>query len=879
MCEKNCETQPADPSEQWPSELEEGHREPPFSKESASNAHHLFKNTTCSTREHKTKPTNGVSWFTGWRSDHGEIIWIVLVLAVGIIASTAFGVIGIRGAKNDQELRFQKRASDLTHAVQSTWIDYVTAALWVHEGCRGSRDNANSPGGTDFCSREDFFELHEYITAGGLDFQVVIFAPYVTHEQRAALEEEASEFYRQNYPHLNYTGFQQFAGGVPTYEFQFERRDDQEFYVPNHYVQPVKGNEYRIDFDLNTHPMFTDGLWSWQPLAVGPFLSSSFNSHTHMMVIHPGVPVSEQEQNSTGVAMVNVHFAGLMEQSVIGETNNGLTVFVFVKNMEDDQYTHFGTASFDSHNENKTDGDNNEGLVGGNVVRYGEPEDIEKVRSRHETGLFHEEAWQMQGRTFSIIVTSDVSTFNREMTYIILGTVLIAVACIAIAVCLSQRVRRMKKISAIKAATESERTALIIHNAQEATQKEREMNEYLSHEVRNPLTASMCAAHNLSLLAKGLKPGCCSSAEDLQTIEDDIDVIQSSLTHVNDLLRSILDMHKAASDQLKIDLAPTEILKDVFEPVKAIVYRPNDDYDIQIDCPADLVVLSDRLRLKQIVLNLAVNSKKFIQKGFIRMRATVVEGQVEVSVEDTGPGIPKDKRLRLFSRFQESLDSLSQGTGMGLALSKNLAEIMGCDLVLDDIFDSGVEGCPGARFVLRLNVSPVDPNTLSISPESAPSSQSIDESKGEKALVYTPASIKLPEALTILIVDDDMIVRKMLSRSLKRLAQSWKIQEASNGETAIQLAARESFDLIFLDMYMASVEKQLLGTETAQSLRVNGCKSCICGLSANEMEDAFLKAGANAFMLKPFPCDSDALKAEIVRILGVGLSNPGESSA
>ena len=112
-----------------------------------------------------------------------------------------------------------------------------------------------------------------------------------------------------------------------------------------------------------------------------------------------------------------------------------------------------------------------------------------------------------------------------------------------------------------------------------------------------------------------------------------------------------------------------------------------------------------------------------------------------------------------------------------------------------------------------------------------------------------------------------MIIRKMLSRSLKRLAPTWKLQEASNGETAIRLAGQESFDLIFLDMYMASVEKQLLGTETAQTLRSNGCQSCICGLSANEMEDAFLKAGANAFMLKPFPCDTDDLRTEIVRVI------------
>jgi CheY-like chemotaxis protein len=440
---------------------------------------------------------------------------------------------------------------------------------------------------------------------------------------------------------------------------------------------------------------------------------------------------------------------------------------------------------------------------------------------------------------------------------------------------LSQRVRRIKKINAIKAAAESERTALIIHNAKQETQKEREMSEYLSHEVRNPLTASICAAHNLSLLAKDLKPGCCSTVADVQTVKEDIDVIQSSLTHINDLLRSMLDMHKVASNQLKIDLVSTEIMKDVFEPVKTIVYRANDDYDMQIDCPADLVVLTDRLRLKQIVLNLAVNSKKFVQRGFIRLAAAVVEGRVEISIEDTGPGIPMEKRPKLFDRFQESLDSLCQGTGMGLALSKKLADLMGYDFALDDSYDSGIEGCPGARFVLRLNTPPMVTDSLNAEFGSSSSSMNnrVDEAD---ALVPVPEpTTELPGELSVLVVDDDMIIRKMLSRSLKRLAPSWKIQEASNGETAIQLAAKENFDLIFLDHFMASIHKQLLGTETAQTLRTNGCASRICGLSANDMKDAFLKAGADAFMLKPFPCDSHALKMEIMRVLGLS-SVPGE---
>ncbi len=72
--------------------------------------------------------------------------------------------------------------------------------------------------------------------------------------------------------------------------------------------------------------------------------------------------------------------------------------------------------------------------------------------------------------------------------------------------------------------------------------------------------------------------------------------------------------------------------------------------------------------------------------------------------------------------------------------------------------------------------------------------------------------------------------------------------------TTLQMASSKHFDLIFLDQYMTSVDKQLLGTETAHALRGKGFDGAICGLSANDMEYSFIKAGANAFMIKPFPC-------------------------
>ena len=74
------------------------------------------------------------------------------------------------------------------------------------------------------------------------------------------------------------------------------------------------------------------------------------------------------------------------------------------------------------------------------------------------------------------------------------------------------------------------------------------------------------------------------------------------------------------------------------------------------------------------------------------------------------------------------------------------------------------------------------------------------------------------------------------------------------------------FDLIFVDQYMASAEKQLLGTETVRALRSGGVKSIICGLSANDMERPFLAAGADCFCIKPFPCKKDELIDELLRI-------------
>eukprot|EP00977_Amphora_coffeiformis_P017534 scaffold5772_cov188-Amphora_coffeaeformis.AAC.15 len=232
------------------------------------------------------------------------------------------------------------------------------------------------------------------------------------------------------------------------------------------------------------------------------------------------------------------------------------------------------------------------------------------------------------------------------------------------------------------------------------------------------------------------------------------------------------------------------------------------------------------------------------------------DGHIRIFVEDSGPGIPLEKQDKLFEKFQSSLDSLAQGTGIGLSLCRDLAELMNGSIALDPSFDSGIDGFPGTRFVIDLNTKLLD--------NSVASEHTLD---GEPTTTKDPSEPVLPPNLMVLFTDDDATLRKLFRRSLQRTAPTWNIQEASNGETALRLMETHQFDLIFIDQYMASIQKQMLGTETTRVMRARGYQGIICGLSANALEDAFLAAGADSFMFKPFPCQEEALERELCRVI------------
>ena len=411
----------------------------------------------------------------------------------------------------------------------------------------------------------------------------------------------------------------------------------------------------------------------------------------------------------------------------------------------------------------------------------------------------------------------------------------------------------------------AEKSALLVENARNAAIAERELNEFIAHEVRNPLSAAMSACAFVSVAVHEAEP--LVTEESKKSVREDVDIIDQSLRFINDLLRSMLDVQRAAHKQMTFDITAVSILHDVFEPVAAMLYRRDEAFRVLVDCPQSLAVRWDRLRLQQIILNLSRNSAKFVEKGFIRLRADVEnDDSVCLYVEDSGPGIPEQKRKNLFCRFQKSLDSLNQGTGVGLNLCKNLVDLMDGELRLDETYDSGVEGCPGTRIIVNLKIppEPIYSDHLDATDDENDVEQGIPLSiEEEQSHNFAPP----PGNLSVLFVDDDRVLRKLAVRSINRFAPNWKLREASSGEISLQLVETEKFDVIFMDQYMTSAEHGLKGTETVRALRAKGVSSILVGLSANDLEGAFLKAGADSFVMKPFPCKENELLDLFSRIL------------
>ena len=214
----------------------------------------------------------------------------------------------------------------------------------------------------------------------------------------------------------------------------------------------------------------------------------------------------------------------------------------------------------------------------------------------------------------------------------------------------------------------------------------------MSHELRTPLNAIIGFSQVLRERLFG---------EINEKQEEYLDDILSSGNHLLSLINDVLDLSKVEAGQVELEVAPFS-LRDALERGVVMVRERATKDCVRVALTADPkidVVEGDERRIRQVIFNLLSNAVKFTPAGgAVEVRAAQVDGEVRVSVADTGPGIAPEDHDRIFEEFQQTEAGIEQreGTGLGLALSKRLVELHGGRIW----FDSEVG--KGSTFVFTL---------------------------------------------------------------------------------------------------------------------------------------------------------------------------------
>ena len=216
----------------------------------------------------------------------------------------------------------------------------------------------------------------------------------------------------------------------------------------------------------------------------------------------------------------------------------------------------------------------------------------------------------------------------------------------------------------------------------------------MSHELRTPLNAIIGFTRLVSRNAQGLP----------ERQVDNLSKILVSAEHLLGLIDEILDLSRIDAGAVEIETGPVEVvdvLQEVADSFEPLLDQTRVQMHVGVD-PHVPTVVTDREKLKQILLNLFSNAVKYTDEGTVAMRARTVDGRLRIEVADTGLGMSEDELGRVFDEFHRSDSSLARarrGTGLGLTISRRLARALGGDITVKSRF--GV----GSQFTLELPLS------------------------------------------------------------------------------------------------------------------------------------------------------------------------------
>jgi PAS domain S-box-containing protein len=344
----------------------------------------------------------------------------------------------------------------------------------------------------------------------------------------------------------------------------------------------------------------------------------------------------------------------------------------------------------------------------------------------------------------------------------------------------------------------------------------------MSHELRTPMNAILGFSQLLAMDLEG------DHADYLQRI-------QRAGGHLLGLINDVLDISRVEAGAMQMSIEPVPIagvVEQVAEMIRPVAAARRIAVTTRLDDVAGAHVLADLQRLTQVLLNLASNAVKYNrEQGSLSMTVELRAGRVLLAVADTGPGIPAAELDRLFQSFDRLGAQANgiEGTGLGLALSRQLVEAMDGTIVV-------VSSEQGTTFTVDLLQAP---------PAASPVA-----AQGGLSLATTGRPV-------VLYVEENLANLHLVKNILeKRLVGAVTILPVMQGRLALELARRHRPDLILLDIHL----RDLTGLDLLVSLRAEARTVAIpvvmigAGATGGEGRRA-LEAGAHAYLTKPLQID------------------------
>ena len=385
----------------------------------------------------------------------------------------------------------------------------------------------------------------------------------------------------------------------------------------------------------------------------------------------------------------------------------------------------------------------------------------------------------------------------------------------------------------------------------------------VSHELRTPLTSVLGFAKIIKKrLEDRLFPLIVSDdrkvQQAMQQVADNLNVVVSEGERLTKLIDDVLDLAKIEAGKLEWHMEPLTV-PDIVERATAATSSLFEHKGLQMvkDIEADLPsIVGDRDRLIQVVINLISNSVKFTDQGSVTCRARRRDGELVVSVIDTGMGIAPADQPKVFEKFKQVGDTLTdkpKGTGLGLPICKEIVEHHGGRIWVES------ELGKGSAFSFTI------PLVTASAGKAAPIDlESLVKRLRERVDVTAPRPSDRPPS--ILAVDDEAHIRELLKQEFGEAG--YRLRLASNGREALAEIRRERPDLVILDVMMPEIN----GFDVAAVLK-NDPQTMdipIIILSIVEDKERGFRLGVDRYLTKPI--DTTVLFKEVDALLEQGKS-------